>query len=383
MQGAGRTFFDLLRTLLDDHDEIIVFPFTDKFNSYWIKNNLNDSSSITTIVQKILYESKIRILAEKIHLNRGTRQDYSTIDWSLYEKHFRDFILKNKVSSRSVRLAIYYAFARTINKNLKKVKVIIADGYYSDYTDFILTDFPDAKFLHLLKDHRSNIYSLKEYYRKSLGTIYPIHGTQKNLFIHILVTSMTTNMKMLHQNNAKLGSRLKILKYEDVLSSPEKTMRNLSAWLGVRYDEILLNTTRIGKTSVSTSAFNEKGVTGINPGFAIRWRTELTSAEIRMIEFLFKNSMKALGYKKMYPDSFLNKIYGILACFLPWKGEILPHPDIKNKDKFKKTNFGRNRNSKWRFVKYYLFFVVNIIGFITSRILLCFLFFNRKFKSIV
>ena len=82
---------------------------------------------------------------------------------------------------------------------------------------------------------------------------------------------MTTNMKMLHQNNAKLGSRLKILKYEDVLSSPEKTMRNLSAWLGVRYDEILLNTTRIGKTSVSTSAFNEKGVTGINPGFAIRW----------------------------------------------------------------------------------------------------------------
>ena len=87
--------------------------------------------------------------------------------------------MKNKVSSRSVRLAIYYAFARTINKNLKKVKVIIADGYYSDYTDFILTDFPDAKFLHLLKDHRSNIYSLKEYYRKSLGTIYPIHGTQK------------------------------------------------------------------------------------------------------------------------------------------------------------------------------------------------------------
>ena len=35
----GRTGFDLLRTLLDSHKEILILPFTDKFTTIWQKNN--------------------------------------------------------------------------------------------------------------------------------------------------------------------------------------------------------------------------------------------------------------------------------------------------------------------------------------------------------
>ena len=109
----------------------------------------------------------------------------------------------------------------------------------------------------------------------------------------------------------------------------------------------------------------------------------MSEPEIRMIEYLFGKSMGELGYKLIYAKTLANKFYGFLSCFFPWKGEILPHPDIKNKDKFKKTKLGRNRNPKWRFAKYLFFFVVNIFGFITSRILLCFFIFSGRFKNIV
>ena len=130
---------------------------------------------------------------------------------------------------------------------------------------------------------------------------------------------MITNMKMLHRNKKTFKERLKIVKHEDILTAPEKTISSLCRWLNVEFNKNLLETTRIGKPSLSSSAFNEKGITGINPEFANRWRTQMLSTEIRMIEFLFKNSMNALGYKSMYPNSTLSKIYGFLACFLPWR----------------------------------------------------------------
>ena len=59
LQGAGRSGSDLLRTLLDNHDEIVVLPFNDKFSSVWIQNKLNNESSIDDVVEKVLYSSKI------------------------------------------------------------------------------------------------------------------------------------------------------------------------------------------------------------------------------------------------------------------------------------------------------------------------------------
>lgn len=362
LQGAGRSGSDLLRTLLDNHDEIVVLPFNDKFNTIWIKNELNDESSVDEVVEKVLYSSKIVNFKQDFFINMGARQDYSMINWNAYEKFFRQFLSKNNVCSRNARIAIYYAFAKILKKDFQKLKIIIADGFYSDYTSFITKDFPDARFIHILKDHRSNIYSLKEYYRRSLGTMYPLSGTIRNVFFLILEDYMITNMKMLHRNKETFKERLKIVKHEDILAAPEKTISSLCRWLDVEFNKNLLETTRIGKPSLSSSAFNETGITGINPEFANRWKTQMPSTEIRMIEFLFKNSMNDLGYKSMYPNSALNKIYGLFACFLPWRGELLPH-----KEALKQSRFGSKGLSAWVLIKYFVYIANNLFMYLINR----------------
>ena len=192
---------------------------------------------------------------------------------------------------------------------------------HSDYTSFYNQRFSGCSIIHILKDHRSNIYS-KEYYRRSLGTMYPLSGTIRNVFFLILEDYMITNMKMLHRNKKTFKERLKIVKHEDILTAPEKTISSLCRWLNVEFNKNLLETTRIGKPSLSSSAFNEKGITGINPEFANRWRTQMLSTEIRMIEFLFKNS-RIPGYKSRKFNPTLSKIYGFLACFA-LRGEFFP-----------------------------------------------------------
>ena len=362
LQGAGRSGSDLLRTLLDNHDEIVVLPFNDKFSSIWIQSKLNNESSIDDVVEKVLYSSKIVNFKQDNFINMGTRQDYSMINWKLYEKFFRQYLSKNHVCSRNTRIAIYYAFAKVLKKDFQKLKIIVADGYYSDYTSFIIKDFPEARFIHILKDHRSNIHSLKEYYRQALGTMNPVSGTIRNVFFHILDDYMVTNMKMLHRNQKTFKDRLKIVKHEEILAAPKKTISSLCCWLGVEFNKNLLKTTRIGKPSISSSAFNESGITGINPEIAFRWRTEMSSSEIRMIEFLFEDSMNALGYKGVFPMSFSNKILALFACLLPWKGEILPH-----KEALKRSRFGKRGLSFWFFLKFFVYTIKNLLMFPINR----------------
>lgn len=375
VQGMGRTGFDLLRTLLDGHKEILILPFTDKFTTIWQKNNFSSDTHLDEIVDVYLYNSKIYRFKEQTISELDIIHDYDMVDWKIYEESFKKFIREHYVSSRYVRLAIYYAFAKSINKNINSLKTIIADAFYSDQTDFILNDFPNARFIHLLKDHRGNFLSLKAYYHRVNGTLYPIKGDIKNFYFHILFDYMFPTMKMLHKNKLKLKDDLKVLKYENLLTKTKLTMKELSYWLNINYNDDLLITTRIGKTTKSNSAFNEIGVTGINPEFADRWENELESYEIRMIEFFFKKSLEDLGYKVKYAMTKKNYFLGFLSCLLPIRGEIIP-----NKRILKKTNQGKNRYLIWRLTKFLIFLCNNIFCYIRSRIKLFFLINKLEYK---
>tara|TARA_Y100000768_G_C23945257_1_gene667249 strand:- start:991 stop:1584 length:594 start_codon:yes stop_codon:yes gene_type:complete len=184
-------------------------------------------------------------------------------------------------------------------------------------------------------------------------------------------------MKMLHRNKIKLGNKLKILKYEQLLENPEITMQDISNWLGIEYSKQLLLTTRIGKKAISSSAFNNKGVSGINPEFSNRWIKDLPPFEVRMIEYLFKESIENLGYKIVYKNTVKNIFLGIVSCIIPWKGEILPHSDI-----LKEKKIGRSRYVLWRYTKYFIYLINNMIRFNTSRLKIFFLISKNEYKML-
>ena len=62
--SAGSSGYELLASLLDNHEEIVIMPYTFKF--YYIYENLNlvKEKSILKIISKIIKKTKLKRLVE-------------------------------------------------------------------------------------------------------------------------------------------------------------------------------------------------------------------------------------------------------------------------------------------------------------------------------
>ena len=83
-------------------------------------------------------------------------------------------------------------------------------------------------------------------------------------------------------------------RFEDLLSDPERVMRSLAGDLGIAFDEVLLDPTRLGEPAKANTSFARSR--GIDPSAADSWRTRLDERPRREIEERLGPLMRRLGY---------------------------------------------------------------------------------------
>lgn len=369
--GVGRCGLYLTKSVFDWHDEVIILPMTNKFYPVWEKYQCDEISDPDKIADIFLDNSVFSWFKEDYYHHPYSNQDYdfTNVNWSIFSKSFREFLRQREVSSRNTFLGLFYAYTLASKNNLKTAKVIMADAFYDDFTEAVLRDFPDARFIHIMRDHRANISSLKAFYLSMYGRL--THPKKKwtkggSLFIDIIKDSMVVLMRMLHRNLNVMGNgRYFVLKFEDLKMKGNDAINRLSEWLGIENNAALLNLTMAGKETAGNSAFYDERVKGASTEPVYRWKKHLRENEIRMIEFLFGKSMDQTGYERIYKNNVWNRFVGFLCCFLPWQGEIFYNGFRKNLAKEeKKKQFRQN------VIKPIVYFPFNIYMFILSRCLL-------------
>ena len=94
--------------------------------------------------------------------------------------------------------------------------------------------------------------------------------------------------------------RLKVIRYEDLVSEPEKICRDMCDFLGIQFKSEMLNTDNFVEPSDSTK-YNggeaEEVTNGISPHRATRWRNHLQENDQILIEFLCGPEMKLFDYE--------------------------------------------------------------------------------------
>ena len=97
---------------------------------------------------------------------------------------------------------------------------------------------------------------------------------------------------------ARYGASSEVLRvrFEDLVRSPEATMRRLAAQLGIRWDETLLAPTQLGETHSPNSSFARTG-SSIHARAADDWVGRIAPAVCRAIEEALPDEMAALGYR--------------------------------------------------------------------------------------
>jgi Sulfotransferase family len=160
---------------------------------------------------------------------------------------------------------------------------------YINHIPLLKELFPEAKFLHIVRDPRDYCLSVRKSFKKS---------------IYRAAARWRHGVENAHTYGTRLGQDYLEIHYERLLEEPIPTMKEVSSFLGVAYDDTLVDL-----ASAPEDLGDAKGHHKIVTSNKNKYRAQLSSREIGRIEEIVCEVAKAVGYDlgdKVYkPLNFL------------------------------------------------------------------------------
>ncbi|WP_435103950.1 sulfotransferase family protein [Arhodomonas sp. AD133] len=169
-----------------------------------------------------------------------------------------------------------------------KEHCFIKENQVYELISFLLTHFPDARFLYLVRDPRDVALSWARS-RTHMGGI--VHGAQQ----------WKKDQQQFMKDHATLRGvgRSRMIRYEEMITDPESVIPASCEFFGLPFDPGMLNfhekdLTRRNATNVSAWENLRKPVMRDNHG---KYRSAMSPEDIALVEYICLPEMYALGYE--------------------------------------------------------------------------------------
>lgn len=290
--GHRKSGTTMLVNLFDNVDKITTYPDDNGlFYKYYPVIHENKNISIKQKKKKLIDLNKnlLKIISSINCIKKNKEiliNNYYNFN-KFYTKNLHNNLsLENIIKSRitSFKDAFY-----PLNESLYWVEKTTSTEIYASYLSKLI---PDSKFIHLIRDPRDNWASLKSGWKKR----YQRNKNSINELLFSLIFRLSIGYEMSDQNSKIIGkNRYKIIKYEDLVTSPELIMREISDFLQIDFSKKMLKTTNFGYLWKSN---NFEGISKSSPlSFNVgSWHKRTSKHEIEIIEFYFKNFLKKNNY---------------------------------------------------------------------------------------
>lgn len=202
--------------------------------------------------------------------------------------------------------AIYESL--TSNKNSGDPIFVEKTPSNEEYAKELRNWFPGSTFFHVLRNPYANIYS------KRKGEKRP-HSLRKRVY-----RPTAKSLYFMERNDRYLEEHY-IVKYEDLVSKTEKTMRWVAKCIGVDFDDILLRPTILGEPWGGNSRSVDESFEGIDRRPLTVWKENISDLDVALVNRYFSEFMKKRKYE-LRPSSSTK--------WLPLKWEM-PHNYIRNR----------------------------------------------------
>jgi hypothetical protein len=294
----------LVRTLLDGHPEVNAFPY-----EHWNRRSKNE-------IPTHRMEAFARMSAEEQLATAGAPQ----AELKLLRVHEPSLVAEVMRAWRAATVGarvlpdMYEALARTYFPAIGRARDAVVvnhcgslcrftrdqvDGVYGKGTHVLTIRDPRAVFSSM-----QGLLSLKftsdrlqkgvvspsrlERHLKKLETIDAASG---------YLREFCEDYRSMVANYAACPDVIR-LRFEDLVTSPEATMRSLAQRLGIRWETTLLEPTQLGGAHSPNSSFDRQGA-AIHSGAAADWVGRIEPATRRYIEDTLATEMAALGYQRI------------------------------------------------------------------------------------
>lgn len=345
---SGSLYFN---TLLDSHPNIVTlvsFPIFDLRKYYRKRLQYLEGKELVLEITSQLVPHFISQFPDKVYYPMipriaGTDSWYRNQDGQLEERIYIDpakFITalsdllsgRGKVSFAVLIKAIHAAYANTIGKAFDPEQTywIYTDYHRPNYDicdpDELLSpnDFDRLEYWFLIREPIQQWFSVLNrncVFDQDREQNEPIRRPDLGIFAskrYLEILSSDLGL-MLEKTEAKKDKTVKVIRFEDAKRKNRATMRAVSKWMDIPFDESMLNTTVNGIPvyAPATSADSRKVISSTDTTAVDRrdFSRFMSSYDIFRLNLAFQNFKNAYGYDCDVPDyrdfslEFLRELY--------------------------------------------------------------------------
>lgn len=279
--GNPRSGTSLFRLMLNNHKNIVATP--ECGFSHWLFDKYKDWSEIDIT-------KRGEAFVEDVQKSRK----FET--WHLKNKIIKENIIRYKPTNYADLVKCVYISYATNPENVKVVTD--KNNYYIEYIEDLPKIWPQAKYIHFIRDIRDVACSYLDIQKVETPSIY--------------IPKLTTNLKEVAEewksNNKKIESiksnstnNYYLVKYEDLVTNTTKTLKDLMIFLGLDYDEEMLNYYKNDSTNKmepeETIAWKKKTKEKPDSQRIGRYKSTLSDKEIINLNTLCANELNLYNYE--------------------------------------------------------------------------------------
>ena len=336
--GSGRCGSTLFRTLVDNHPQILCWPF--EFGYYTIyKDALEYFPEPHKVSDLFKYFNKVGVFQ---HIGRDYDGDLGSRKYftdSIQSDRFFDIMntySSERVSRKEFLQLIMYAYKKSFSTMVKPLRWFATLTLPSSES---FSDFPRCKAVVLTRNPIDTYVSVKRFYfrgaevsgRDKCSVYRPGAANRRSRWglLETAVSPILTTFQWLDRNRDDL--RVMQLFMEALRNNPEKSMRSFSNFCGIDYSSSFLHPTFLGKPHYSnlSSAKSSGGV--ILPQQKTEdYLKDLTEYEFYWVGKLFSRITQRSGYHNPEGIPELGGFRRIAAFLKPMQSEFpKSHEDTK------------------------------------------------------
>lgn len=275
--GNPRSGTSLLRLMLNIHDEICIPPeshfflyLEDKYKK-WSSNNLDE------YLDDLFAATKFET-------------------WDIQRNELHSFLKRRKITNYAeLNSLIYLFYSIKQDKNVQ---------YWGDKNSLwikkmpkILEHYPNAFFIHIVRDGRDVACSYRDLNRRKIMTQY---APKLPYNITNIAQTWSSNINAIDNFFCKLKDKNKItVKYEDLIFNPQEVLESILRKLDLSFSNEQLDFYKKQKHEIEPELYfswKEKLTTPLDVTNVGKFKVELKSGEIEEFEEIAKEALSKFQY---------------------------------------------------------------------------------------
>jgi hypothetical protein len=291
--GRPRSGTTLLQTLFDTHPNVIIPP---------------ESAVITECYDRFRH---VKVWQKKdIYELIDFLYDLRKFDtWKIDRKTLTNNLLSfNGEFNFNLIIRIIYNHYQS---SFKKENILLfgdKNPRYSKYPAKMKAIFPDARFIHIVRDHRDHILSMQRV--KLLNGNLP-------LIAQVWKKSQKETFRFISNYKDKVLS----VRYEDFAGDPETHQKRMCSFLNIPYDDNMLNfyqeKDKIGSDELKKNQlFHSNLYKPVSTGNVEKWKSKMNESDVKRADYYVGKTAELSGYQRKYSKRSLWDFHLVFSGYL-------------------------------------------------------------------